>query len=366
MKRDNISIYKGDWKLLIEGLILKCCEQIKARRTTAAIFHILTGKKSIQTVQDTHLYDLALFYGIDKSLRKNTFHELIRHLEQKALISVDESSCFQLTSQGDRWLLEHESRLALNHFNGLSYHALAPVFSERLLLLVQILTNSSMQNYSFIPIVDKKTVQVWVKSFYKTLKWNETTYLHYLHDELHTLLSMLPDKEASIFVDRLTGYRSYGKSMQQLAYRYQIPSMDIKLVWTCIIHRMLSVIQSKPTDYQLLHAIIQDAEQRSFITESAKHTHHLLQRHYSVETIAAMRKLKRNTIYDHIVEIALVDSTFPVSSFVTDEQYNEIIEAIERTKTYSLKQLKDAVADEISYFQIRLVLATIKTKKVKS
>ena len=63
-----------------------------------------------------------------------------------------------------------------------------------------------------------------------------------------------------------------------------------------------------------------------------------------------------NTIYDHIVEIALHDDNFPIEPFVSREKQDEIFKAAEKLKTRKLKLIKEAVGEDIDYFQIRLAL----------
>lgn len=343
--------------MLIHNLILTCCRKIKAKRTTAAIYYILTGKKSVQTMQDIHIFELQAYYGVAQSLSKQYFHKLIQQLEQHDLLDIDEDACFRLTEKGVKWL---KSQTPPANFNGLRYHQLAPIFSDRLLLLIQTLTNSNMGNYRFIPIVDKKPVQGWVKSFYKMVKTSESDYMKALYKELHMLLSTLSEDEANLFVDRLTGYQIFGKSKQQLAEKYQSTIIDVSLIWMRIIHQMLAGIQNDTSNYPILHMIIRDCEQQSFFTNTARKTYHLLRKNYTIPEIAAIRGLKENTIHDHIVEIALADPTFSISPFIDREQYQEIIAVMEQIDSYSLKQIKEALTSDIGYFQIRLVLATIK------
>lgn len=346
--------------MLVEGIVLKCAQHIQASRTTAAIFHILSGKKSIQAVQDAHIYHLQAFYGIHQTWNKQTFDRLIDSLEQNNLLAIDESSHFTLTKQGASWLAKQEEKLSFTRFNGIHYHTLAPVFSNRLLLLIQTLTNSCRHNFSFIPVVDKLHIQVWMKTFYTNIKANEGNFLQALYGELYQLLSGFQQVEANMFVDRLTGYQLYGKSIQQLAQDYHFTVIDVQLLWTRMIHQLLSTITLSEKAFPALQALLPETSVQSFMTNSANRTYRLLKQGHSVETIADMRQLKNNTIYDHIVEIALFDSGFPVSPYVTDKQYGKILGTIERIHTYSLKPLKEELPEDISYFQIRLVLATMK------
>ncbi|WP_099158393.1 helix-turn-helix domain-containing protein [Virgibacillus ndiopensis] len=345
--------------MLFDGILLKCCSNIKNERSLAAIYHLLQGKKSIQTVQDAHSYALKNFYGIYRSITKQLIDKQIRQLIKQNLLTDD----FIPTTNGENWLLHNEYILLLDMFNGIKYHTIAPVFSDRLLLLIQTLTNSKKNYFSFIPIIDKTSVLYWMKLYYRKIKSNETAYLNAIYVELQQLLSTFSNEEANLFVDRLSGYKMYGKSSHQLSESHNLNLPDLHLVWVRMVHRILSAVYSDFMRYPILHSIISDIENKILITSSAQRTVNLLHEKYTVEDIAQIRKLKINTIYDHIVEIALFDSAFPIAQYVSKEQQGEIIKAIERTNSSSLKTIKEIVNSEISYFQIRLVLANVNKYK---
>ncbi|QGS69913.1 hypothetical protein CV093_11310 [Oceanobacillus sp. 143] len=73
--------------------------------------------------------------------------------------------------------------------------------------------------------------------------------------------------------------------------------------------------------------------------------------------IASIRDLKINTIHDHLIEIALYETNFPLHHYVDNLEQQEILNAIKLTNSSKLKEIKRRVNDDISYFQIRLILA---------
>lgn len=80
---------------------------------------------------------------------------------------------------------------------------------------------------------------------------------------------------------------------------------------------------------------------------------------HSLVEIAQKRRLQINTIYDHVVEIALKEHSFNISKYAPEEVQQEIIEVMKQLHSYKLKDIKQAVRDDISYFQIRLVIARL-------
>ena len=346
-------------ELLVEAVIIKCSLNIKGERTNSSIYHILQGKKSIQTVQDIHIYHLEKFYGIYRTITKAMFEKKINGLIKDGMLQqISGSKIFYSVSKtGEEWLDKLESNKLLQDFNGLKYYHVTDVFLERLFLLIQTITNTKMNNYNFIPVIDRPSAERWVKAIYRKKKNQESQLLRTIFNELTSLLHNFTGKEAEMFVDRLTGYQNYGLNMYQLAMKYDIASEDLQLQFTGITHRLLDLIYQTKSKFPLMSYIAKDISTGNFITISANNTYDFLKKGFSIKEIARIRKLKENTIYDHIVEIALYETNFPISNFVSETDQQKIIKAVDMTKSYKLKDIKQSVDDAISYFQIRLVLA---------
>ena len=346
--------------MLFDGIILKSVLHIEQERTGASIYYLLTGNRSIQTLQDAHMYRLDHFYGIHKSLTKKRIDRKIQELIQNGLLKekTDEANRRFLLSTDKTaiWLERNQSTLPFHYFNGITFHEKAEVFYQRLLLLIQTFTNTKSGNYSFIPVVDQPIAVRWVKRFYKRMKGNELDYLLALEEELQHLLIGFPDTHASIFVERLSGYKHYGKSIAQLTDDYDSDENDIQLLLVGILHSILTNIQKNEADFPALSIMLEDQKNVIKLLDSTAKTYQLYKQNHTAEQIAKIRRLKINTVYDHLAEISLYDPGFPFTNYISKPEQQEILSAIEQTKTYKLKAIKEKVNPEISFFQIRLML----------
>lgn len=353
--------HERDSTLIFNGIILTCCAKINGDRTIQSIYHLLTGKRSIQTVLDAHLYQLDHLYGVYRDLTLRTFHQTVADLVNKQYVHQShQDKVYLLTEQGYEWLSTHQEKLKLFAYQGRTYHRIDGIYLARLILLIQVLANQRMKHTSYIPVIDQVSITNWVKKTYKHLYSDLDRSLHQLYRELLQLLSSFSDFEASVFVNRLTGYKKVGLSIQQLAHIYQMTADDIQLLLTRIVHQMMAIIYAHPSKYQILSYILRDLTNINLLTHSANQTYHLLQKGYALPQIATMRGLKMNTIYDHIVEIALYDQTFPIDHYVSNQETTAVIQAIEQLNSTKLKMIKQHVGENISYFQIRLVLTRYK------
>src|SRR5690625_4620447 len=82
-------------------------------------------------------------------------------------------TAYKPTPLAKPWIEKNQRHLPFNQFNGLKYFESGPIFIQRLLLLIQTLSNSKMRYFSFIPVIDKTDVTDWVKRTYKQMKRSE-------------------------------------------------------------------------------------------------------------------------------------------------------------------------------------------------
>ncbi len=179
-----------------------------------------------------------------------------------------------------------------------------------------------------------------------------------LWTEVHNLLEKSNAIEATIVTYRLTGYERIGCTLQQLA---EITKQDIFRVYFLFwgtIHFFIQEVRDKENEFPLLAEIISYPNERAeLFSLSTKKTYNFWRQGRSLEEIATIRNLKVATIEDHFVEIALREKDFSIEMFVEKEKIDKVIKVIEALQTRKLRVLKQAVGEDISYFEVRLVLA---------
>lgn len=98
------------------------------------------------------------------------------------------------------------------------------------------------------------------------------------------------------------------------------------------------------------------------MSETVRKTYELLVKGVNPQQIAEKRKLTQTTIYDHITE--LIENNFTkASDFVSNIAYDKITEAIRNVKSEKFSEIKALCGDEISYADIKMVLADLRRKK---
>ena len=363
-KAENMVKLKGilEWEAIgltfIQSIILMLFQTIKDDRTISSVYYIIVGKKSSQTIQDIHLYNLTRFFRSYPMIKKEEFDQQIRYLENNQLLIVDyETNRATPTKKAENSVKQF---INLNPYltclNGWQYHKIERIFWCRLDVLVQTVSNIIHYENRFIPIQTDRTLHTWVKSYVK--QWGGTRYelSKKLYDELFQLLHDTFPVKQEIIIFRLSGYKHIGKTNEQIADLLQMEKSQYYFQFLSALHYIISHISTNKSKYPCLSELIDDNLLAEPYTNSTLRTKQLLEKNYSLEQIAQTRKLKMSTIEDHVVEIVLQNHTFPIETFVNEHQMLAISEVIKRTQSKKLTQIKNELKD-ISFFQIRLVLA---------
>ncbi len=175
-----------------------------------------------------------------------------------------------------------------------------------------------------------------------------------LYEEMHELLSYVEEKDANIFVWRLTSHERIGWTSEQIAYAINEEDVAVLLSFQNVLHFMLKMTEKETEKFPLLYSLRE--QKRAQLTSSAQKTWALLKEGYSLEQIAQLRGLKKGTIEDHIVEIATYIPTFVTTPFLEENKRKRIIQQARQLKTKKLRAIKEVLPD-VSYFEIRLALA---------
>lgn len=340
----------------LHTLILYCLKQISGERSFYAIYHLLKGKKSSQTIQDAHLFELTKLFATFPRLKRSDLDDAVQYFLQEGWITNVEQTAV-LTALGER---ELTVRLAANpipnFLDGWKYHQLSDLVWKRLTLLVQVCSNFVHKESRYIPVQKDRDIQFWLKKFLVQTNLDRVELASLLYKELVDGFDQDDDVDPALLVIRLSGYNQVGLTPLQAAELLNMELTLYHIQFLNLLHLLLYRIQNTPMRYKLLNQLISDVESQIVLTNSAEKTYKLLQAGYTIEQISKIRKLKRNTIEDHLVEITLNVNHFEIASFVDEDKQKRITAAYEKANSRQLKVIR-AFVEDASYFDIRLVLA---------
>lgn len=344
----------GELNLVFQDTLLQIFQKLNNERTISSAYHLLRGKRSGQTIQDVGIFQLHQYFGLLPKLPREIYDEEIKKLIDSECIVMLDESYFTLTPTGE----ERFKQSMPLPYDGWFYRGNEQLFFARLSLVVQSLSHQRAGKMSFSPIQKDEQVQLWVKQFLVFNRYQNGDLQEKLLNEILLSLEGIPviDKNKMIIAKRLSGYQTPGYTWQQLSFQEYMNEIDVQLIFIACLHAWLNEIIANQDAYPLLNNIAMNIRVEIPLTGSANQTAQLFKEGYSIEQISGMRQLKMSTIEDHLIELAMNDPRFTIETFISKEDIQRVITAVEDYSTRKLKILHE-VLPHLSYFQIRLVLA---------
>ncbi|KON87195.1 hypothetical protein AF332_10460 [Sporosarcina globispora] len=340
----------------LKTVIMYCIRELQGQRTIYSILHLLNGKKTSQTIQDAHLFQLTPLFRTFGNLSRDVIDNLAEEIASSRWMTAADNGHYILTAEGmeelQRALLENPIPSSLN---GWMYHSAGGLFWERISLLIQVISHLNNNHVKYLPIQRKRAVHEWLKDFLRTSGFARDEVGAVLNRELRQCLENLNDINPAVLTLRLTGYNRIGLTAVQASEHLKISYDYYHHQFLGTIHHILESVRES-SDYPLLEKIVSGTREAIQLTLSAQKTYTLLKQGLDLEAIATRRNLKKSTIEDHVVEVALYERSFNIACYVSEEKQKMILHAASSSDTLQLKQIRQLVP-EADYFEIRLVMA---------
>lgn len=342
----------------IHLLILFMAKKINGERSLAGCYHILTGKKSVQAIQDANMYGFFSWYGLFPDWSRAHFDQEVSKLVDLGLLVASREGFLLSKGTQDRLevemqIFDFEKRAFLAREIPWTGREIVR-FSKLFHLLSQVISFHLSKERWYQPIVQDVDIQLAIKQFWQDIH-ERTSFINRFRQEVYVFLEELEDDVlASILVERLSGYQVHGRSFRQIADRLNWPEAIVRLYYYQALGLLL---QHSINQSSVLHGLTKVLKSSATVlTKSAQKTYELLQKGFDLEQISALRQLKLPTIEDHVIEIAAFEQQFDPSPYLSKAQMEKIIKVSKQLNSRKLSLLKEHLPPEISYFQIRLTL----------
>lgn len=335
-------------------------DRMNAERSLAGCYHILTGKKSGQAIQDATLFGYQSWFGLFPKWERSSFDELVNHLILTGKLVPSGYSYIpsslakkEMSPMLERYQFTNRAFLVQNSY--VQQHIIH-TFWKRFQLLAQVISYHLSEKRYFNPIVQDTVIQKWVKYFWSSIS-HKDEFVNEIYQELYQYLSQSDDQLLSeLILDRLSGATGSGKTFLQLSQYYQIPEAIIRIYFSQAIALLFSRISEGGSS--CLKSLIEVSDSKRIqLTQSAQKSYALLQKGLALDEIINIRGLQKSTIEDHLVEMAIHVPDFNVSGFISENQLKQILEISSRLNTKKLRVIKQEIkGQDISFFQIRIAL----------
>ncbi|MFC0233097.1 helix-turn-helix domain-containing protein [Vagococcus entomophilus] len=280
----------------------------KVRWTT--LLHLLQGKKTASILSYGALYGYLPLYGVLPQLKKQELIKQLRHLEKEKLLCV-EDSFVQICSQFPL-PIELQEQFVFPHISGLECAKEAPLFWNRALFATQVLSELTHHNNQYRPLETQFLIQQKLKAWLKIKPYTLDEKSQLLYQEwLKFINHHLNKKEAEFLVDHFSGYQKVGRTQQQ----FQMSTLQYHLIVTDIQHLFFKKIAQNEGDYPLLHSLMRYFQLNNGL-QTIDESVILFQSGRQIAEIARAKKIKVNTVKDHLLEYGCCDKNFDFSELL--------------------------------------------------
>lgn len=323
-------------------------------RRAKALKNILTGRRTVSNLYLALQYGLLPYFGALHGLLTGEVPQAVSDLNQAGLIETDSEWQIRLTKSGDQ--KRNALLRSLPSLSWLAEAADADVcrFEKRFNFAVQVVSEYSYANNRYYP----QNIGVFDSQLIK--KWFIQNKHRHLPNDLKALLTSFltavnQETFAEIFVQGLSGHQVSGQTDTQIAEKYDLSETIVSLIRLMLYaHLLHELTVTAETEVQPL---IQGLSKPAIAT-SAQKTFALFCRfpELTLHEIAQKRQLKLTTVYEHLLEAAIVlpVDEVPFHRLLKPSKARQLTEAaFEKRGEWSFQTANQKIPD-LTFFEYRL------------
>lgn len=273
-------------------------------RRIRVIENTLRSRRTVATLFWARQYGILEWLGADHVMNRQEYDQLINQLVADKLLAIDDQSQAILTEEGAKVLKNEEESFYIPSFYDWYWLTNTQRIIQRLFLAIQVVSEFSHHQRKYVPLAISYGEMVAVK------QWFRQNYHHdlvkTLYTDLHRFGSALESEDPRMTTDLfnvMIGYQRSGWTINQAAQELKIKIDDIQY----LRHDEMLAVSAYARNFpgplqQLLLPLINESP----LNRSAQVTFDLYTQGEPIELIAHERRLKENTIKEHLLEAAIL------------------------------------------------------------
>ncbi|MCZ2492558.1 helix-turn-helix domain-containing protein [Dellaglioa carnosa] len=332
---------------MIEDYILQMFQENPRRPNV--VYSIIIGRNTVSNIYWGMRYNLLDYFGMDPQFSNTLFRENIAKLQKNKLLEENDIG-IKLTSLGleqkkklkkSLYQVKHPKLMNRYRFNE---------WSETLILAIQVISELSFTNRHYYPIVTSELTKFNIKRWLSNN--GKEKLVNHVHSELELFIKELDTNAELIFMNKLIGHQLNGLTNKQLAIELTLSEIETDLMYRDTMNYFASWIEKQ--EQSVFKELVQLIQTKGIISESAQDTMKYINSGLSVNDIAKKRQLKKSTINEHLLELAMFDDKFPYQLFLTSELVGILTKIIGgNIDQYSFQEIQEKIP-EINFFDYRL------------
>ncbi len=285
--------------------LLNFFDEHQARRIKV-VENTLTNRRTVSNLFWAQQYGLLRWTGAYRRLNREQFEKALQNFANHGFLQLANDQV-KLTSKGV--VEQEELREHCYQPSFYSWYWLANVnkIEERLLLAVQVLSELTHHQRRYVPVSSSAYQLQWIRNWlYRELR--RTPQLNQeLLKELMIVGESLASQDhraANLFSYMLVGFQSSGWTLNDASQSLHNELIETQFIKTDI---MLAVGAFAANSRGVLHRLLADLLSDGPLSRSVERTMALFNRGLTFAEIAQHRRLKVNTVREHLLEAAIVE-----------------------------------------------------------
>lgn len=337
-----------------EEMFLLYLFSAKQARKETSIYYLLQGKRTASMLYRTVDYQLEAIFGLFPKLDRSVYQNRLEKLIQLNYVSYSEESKEALLTLKGKEVLEvfFNQHYLPHQLNWMRERRVVLTFQKVIYFLTQILSEARYQNKRYIPIEKNVALQQWTKQWLRQQKKDYQDLALQFGLEWKKILSQIEPDTATLIVYLMTGHQMTGLTKKQLAQKMSIEEAEVHIRWLDGLSQMVHQIDEIAEQVPLLNSILMQIKERSHqgLSKSAQETQLLVQQGHTVEQVCNIRRLKKSTVYEHLIELVIVYPELEISAFMPATIYASLNQLWDENSSITYQEALERLPDMEFYW----------------
>ncbi|WP_423189527.1 helix-turn-helix domain-containing protein [Alkalibacterium sp. f15] len=241
----------------------------------------------------------------------------------------------------------------INNLDQLRYATTKQLFWSRFIFITQIFSEYSYQNKDYVPYLsnldNQLSIKKWLVGYGKAM--DELTLMWF--EELNALLRSFSTDHSNFIAGHFVGHNINGSTSRQIQNTHDLSTEHYKVLIDQLSYKIaLRDENSFPLISSLWKHTYKDSDEG--LSHSVWISKKMLGKGISLNEVAKRRKLKDNTIKEHILECVLIEDWPYYKQYISATHYTELHSLFESKQVSTYAEAK-TIIEGLDFFSYRLI-----------
>lgn len=225
-------------------------------------------------------------------------------------------------------------------------------FWHSFIFVSQILSEFSYGNKEYMPYISNRISQNRIKKWLAEQGFPQRSLSVKWSEEIKVFLETLPDVYPSFMVDQMIGHNYEGMTKRQTAQKYDMTPLEVLITTEILMARLYQSLDESVLLKSLWESVHKSCHYG--LSASAYRSLTLLMNGSTIHKTAALRKVKENTIKEHVLEAVLMSRYEGYESLIPGRVRDRLKELFKNNPSLTYAQAQQEI-QQLEFFWYRLI-----------